>query len=232
MRRRAAGERVRPFRQRDAELEALPLREWFEALTDPMLMRLDGWYPELPAWLTDRPADVWEPLIAVADLAGGVWPARARDAAQVLVSEQANDGTSVNVRLLLEIREVFGTDNAIPTEELLERLHRLEESPWGEWSITPRWLAHHLKDFEIRSKNVRIGDKQKKGYDRECFSDAWSRYLPEGPYQASQASCQDFRGNGAVPGTDTSVPASQEQASDLPWDGKTDGTDTREAEVV
>ena len=40
--------------------------------------------PELPEWLMNRPAEIWTPLIAIADAAGGDWPARARAAAEEL----------------------------------------------------------------------------------------------------------------------------------------------------
>jgi hypothetical protein len=38
----------------------------------------------LPTWLINRPAECWSPLLAVADAAGGTWPARARAAAEEL----------------------------------------------------------------------------------------------------------------------------------------------------
>jgi hypothetical protein len=35
----------------------------------------------LPSGLNDRAGEIWEPLLALADLAGGAWPGRAREAA-------------------------------------------------------------------------------------------------------------------------------------------------------
>ena len=35
-------------------------------------------WPALPEGVTDRRAEAWEPLIAIADAAGGTWPERAR----------------------------------------------------------------------------------------------------------------------------------------------------------
>jgi Protein of unknown function (DUF3631) len=43
-------------------------------------------WPEMPDGIEDRNADVWEALIAIADLAGGDWPERARRAAVALVA--------------------------------------------------------------------------------------------------------------------------------------------------
>lgn len=37
-----------------------------------------GAWPDMPDGVTDRPADVWETLLAVVDAAGGTWPDRPR----------------------------------------------------------------------------------------------------------------------------------------------------------
>jgi len=42
--------------------------------------------PEIPESLHDRAADIWEPLFALADLAGGDWPRKARAAAEGLAT--------------------------------------------------------------------------------------------------------------------------------------------------
>ena len=49
-------------------------------------------WPEMPPEIQDRDADVWEPLIAVADAIGGEWPKRARVAAVTLVTLGAAGG--------------------------------------------------------------------------------------------------------------------------------------------
>jgi hypothetical protein len=42
--------------------------------------------PKIPQGLKNRAADVWEPLLALADLAGGRWPELAREAARGLTA--------------------------------------------------------------------------------------------------------------------------------------------------
>jgi Protein of unknown function (DUF3631) len=42
--------------------------------------------PAIPESLNDRAADIWEPLLALADLAGGDWPEKARRAAEGLTA--------------------------------------------------------------------------------------------------------------------------------------------------
>jgi putative DNA primase/helicase len=62
--------------------------------------------PEMPPHLHDRAADNWRPLLAIADLAGGPWPARARSAA-VQLSGSKGDAETPAAALLADIREVF-----------------------------------------------------------------------------------------------------------------------------
>jgi putative DNA primase/helicase len=67
--------------------------------------------PQMPAELNDRAADNWRPLLAIADLAGGSWPALARAAALKLSGESQD--SALGVSLLRDIREAFGGDTVI-----------------------------------------------------------------------------------------------------------------------
>src|SRR5262249_44697140 len=42
--------------------------------------------PQIPVELNDRAGEIWEPLLVLADLAGGDWPERARQAAVALTA--------------------------------------------------------------------------------------------------------------------------------------------------
>jgi len=181
MRRRAPGEHVQPYRTRR---DAPPLKELHGRLAGWARGQLDDLEkaePEMP--LEDRAADTWEPLIAVADLAGGSWPARARKAAETLVqaeSEQEADG-SHGARLLADLRQVFGDEDKLATETALDRLHKIEEAPWGDWRghlLTSRDLAKLLRPYGVKPKVVRVGDKTPRGYERADLHDTWQRYLP------------------------------------------------------
>jgi hypothetical protein len=107
MRRRAARERIQPFRRRLHAPEGERLREelveWAAAVEDDVR---NAW-PEMPDGVTDRPADVWEPLLAIADAAGGDWPTRARTACAEMVKVAASREASLGVRLLRDIRTVL-----------------------------------------------------------------------------------------------------------------------------
>jgi hypothetical protein len=181
MRRRAPGEKVAPYRQRrdgpQLRLLANDLNQWLRG----NLPALEKAEPVMP--LEDRAADTWEPLIAVADLAGGEWPERARHAAEVMTAER--DGNTVNsdrIRLLTDCRAAFGPHDAIPTTVLLDRLKADPEAPWAEYGnngLTAMKLGALLREYDITSGNVRFTTGQAKGYQRSDFLDAWQRYCPE-----------------------------------------------------
>ena len=86
-------------------------------------------WPELPGEIQDRDADVWEPLIAVADAIGGEWPERARVAAVTLIRVSKEAEPSLDIRLLSDLRTVFGDAREMPTETILRELHALKNLP-------------------------------------------------------------------------------------------------------
>jgi hypothetical protein len=180
MKRRAPGERVARFRRRTAEQAAIPVREWLESVVAVPVV------PDVPVpeALNDRAADSWEPLLSIADAAGGEWPARARLAAIVLSADDEHD-VSVGIRLLAEIRDAFDqkvTDH-LSTHDLLAFLHELEEAPWGDWygkPLTPRALARLLDPYDVVPVRQRVGGTNRRGYFRSDFTDAWTRYVPVG----------------------------------------------------
>jgi Protein of unknown function (DUF3631) len=185
MKRRAPDEYVEAFRHRVHAPEGYALRDklarWAGEIRDTVR---DAW-PEIPDGIEDRNADVWEPLLAVADAAGGDWPDRARVAAVTLVTESALGGASLGIRLLGDLRTVFGEiSTALPTNQIIRALRELDESPWDDLRgkpLDPRGLARRLAEYGVERKTIRIGDTTAKGYRREDFYDAWQRYLTSPP---------------------------------------------------
>ncbi|MGC5013151.1 DUF3631 domain-containing protein [Streptosporangium sp. DT93] len=181
MRRRAPGESVAPYRHRRDRPLLRQLAEDLSAWLRADLPTLEQAEPAMP--VEDRAADTWEPLVAVADHAGGHWPQRARAAVLALTAEADDNGeTSTRVRLLADCRTAFATDPALPTAVLLERLKADTEAPWADYGpagLTPMKLGVILREYEIRSANIRFLDgTQAKGYQRADFLDAWARYCP------------------------------------------------------
>ena len=113
MRRRRQDEPVAAFRALAGWNEAEPIREHFAAWADLN----DGRWPSLgcdaslfPAGVTDRAADVWEPLLAIGAWAGQEWSQRARQAATHFVSNKRVSDESEGIRLLRDIRLVWPAD--------------------------------------------------------------------------------------------------------------------------
>jgi len=166
--------------------------------------------PELPEALNDRAADIWEPLLALADLAGGPWPEQARRAALHLSA--GSQDTSPIGSLLLDIFIAFASSKAdrLFTRDLVAELNGRRDRPWGEMlkgkEVTERWLAFQLRPFNIKPRNLLIGGLQAKGYYKEDFMEAFRRYISRSELQALTAEFStenpppDDNGKGGQPG--------------------------------
>ncbi len=196
MRRRAPDEKVEPWRLRINGPEAAQLKERLAAWTKLVAAELaaEPVWPDMPEGIEDRNADVWEALLAVADMAGGRWPADARESAVTVVTASRQTRPSLGLQLLADIRTVFahiGEDKVL-SEQLITALCDLDEAPWrtirkGE-PLDARGLAVRLGKYGIGSKPQRHGEAVFKGYSRAQFDDAWSRYLPPAPSPVSVTS--------------------------------------------
>lgn len=180
MRRRAPTENVEPYRRRIHGVEGNALRDQLEAwaLQHP---DIGNAWPAMPAGIEDRDADVWEALLAVADAAGGDWPTRARVSAVSLVAESKRSTPSLGIRLLSDLRLVFGERELMATGDVVSALLALDESPWADMRGNPidaRRLARYLHPYGVKSKTIRTNNGTAKGYTREDLFDPWARYLP------------------------------------------------------
>jgi hypothetical protein len=177
MRRRAPGEPVAPYRSRRDSPGLKELRDRLADWVASVSVRLVDPVPDMP--VEDRAADTWEPLVAVADAAGGDWPARARAAALVLVAEAetADFDMSRSVRLLADIRDLFTefTVSFMPSAELLVALRKITDAPWSD-DLTASGLATRLRGFGVRPRRNSAGTL--RGYRLDDLDDAFRRYLP------------------------------------------------------
>ena len=135
--------------------------------------------PKTPACLQNCDADNWLPLMAIADTAGGKWPAFARDAAGALITK---DEPAVGTRLLEDIRKIMDAcGDRIYSANLAHELGCLEGRPWtnfdGRGPIDPSSVARILAPYGVAPKNIRKGARVKKGYRLNQFEDAFARYL-------------------------------------------------------
>jgi hypothetical protein len=105
MRRRHPGERVEPFRHRIHAPQGARIREMIETWAQSVTFEITE---KLPNEIQDCDADIWESLITIADAVGGDWPKRARVAAVALITEAKERDPSPGVRLLADLKSIFG----------------------------------------------------------------------------------------------------------------------------
>lgn len=140
--------------------------------------------PVLPG-LSNRDSDNWEPLLAIAELAGGEWPARIKTAALKIVGK-AGESMSLDAELLRDIREVFSSKKVerISSINLLEALTTDDLASWRTYNrgtpMTARQLANRLRPYGISPDSVRVkgAPGNPKGYKLEDFEEAFLRYIP------------------------------------------------------
>jgi hypothetical protein len=180
LRRKLDHEKVERFtRHHRAELHALRAKAARWAADN--ITRIAASDPTMPAGLNDRAQDCWRPLLAIADLVGDGWPARARKSAAALTGKADDDeAASAGVLLLGHVREVFSGKriDRITSTALVQSLNDNEAWPWGEWRqgkpISPRGVAKILQRYGVKSHKARNANE----YRVADFADAWSRYVP------------------------------------------------------
>ena len=191
MRRRKAGEQVDPYEEQDVLPESRPLRDRLSEWVESVAPELDSARPAMPAGVTDRRAEVWRALLAIADAAGGEWPERAREACEHFTLGSVGTPASLGIRLLTDLKAIFGDKDRMTTVDILEALTGMDEAPWGEMRSTrkpldSRGLSGLLKKYEVGPATFKVDGtgKTAKGYatyptaDQCGLADAWERWLP------------------------------------------------------
>lgn len=190
LRRRRPDEPVARFRAgRTAALSVLARK--CERFAQDGLARVGERDVDCPEWMSDRAADNWRVLFAIAEALGPVALAAALKAARAL-TPQTGAAPSDGTMLLEDIARVFEERDGgrIASAELVAALVAREDRPWPEWrhgqALTTRQLAKLLEPFEIRPRVIWQGVKSSRGYMREDFDDAFARYLPAPSVRASE----------------------------------------------
>jgi hypothetical protein len=154
--------------------------------------------PEMPQELTNRAADNWRVLLAIADSLGHGEDARA---AAIALSKNHLD-EDPGIVLLRDIQTVFlsrGVDR-IASAALALALCEIEDGLWHDWrgprddrpprKLTQGELSRLLRPFGIRPRTVwpaqrRPGDESSRGYYRSQFEMSWRAYCsPDTPTHA------------------------------------------------
>lgn len=197
MERRLPSETVERLRLRTAATEGTQIRAALTAWANQdTINRLAAARPSLPSSMkNDRLADVSEPLLAIADLAGDQWPSRIRKAVMALedVADQVAD-EELGILALRHVVEAFAekSTDKVSTDDLLVHMVKLDDGPWAEWwgdkvdlgkTVAPaRRLGKLLGRFDgVRPKKMRIANEAVRGYELEPIRQAALRYLPDPP---------------------------------------------------
>jgi hypothetical protein len=198
LKRKLPTETVEPFRPDRADhldVLARKLVRWSQDNAE----RVAAIDPEMPAGIINREADNWRPLLAIAEVADGEWPKRAREAAEAAHAAAGGDEASRLELLLGDIRDAFAAKGTkardmlgaekieIASADLVEALKAIEGRPWADGMgrnhdkpLTQNMLARMLKKLKPPVIPEKIGPEKERvsGYLRERFQEAFERYLP------------------------------------------------------
>jgi putative DNA primase/helicase len=240
LRRKKPSEQVEHFRPKARE-ELYALARQAARWARDNAIRLAQAEPAALNCLNDRANDNWQPLLAVADLAGRDWPQRARKAAENLAESTANDAASDGEMLLADIRWVldgkpeeregktvteYNPVDKMSSAELADHLAGIEGHPWAEWKagkpITPTALARQLGQFGILSGTIRLDNGHTlKGYKRKDFQEAFERY--PAPQSVTPSQANNDRQCDASQYVTTANPVTLPKTSQPNIDGHCDG---------
>jgi hypothetical protein len=140
--------------------------------------------PVMPPGFTNRQEENFALLLAIADLAGGDWPKKARTAATLLsqISEP-----SLGKLLLADMRDLFTQHGKkLTSKQVVKLLTADEEGEWANYQnrgpITQWTVARLLKPYGIQPRFIWLTTKQQeRGYEAAWFETAFRHYLPAPP---------------------------------------------------
>lgn len=111
IRMKKAGKDDRPAKvTRVTEDQGEKMKAWLEAWASQVLDSIKDYQPDMPEEVDGRPEQIWEPLVAISDAAGGEWPERARAACVELALDQATAPVEDEEESAAEAFASFATD--------------------------------------------------------------------------------------------------------------------------
>ena len=132
----------------------------------------------VPETLHDRAQDIWRPLLAIAEEAGGDWAGRAQRAAMELSGPHDSNPEAELLRSIRSLFEKQKTDR-LSSEAIVSVLAEAgKRSTPNIRPVTKAQLARRLSLFEIRPTIVhRTRTQVRRGYRLQDFRAAFEQYL-------------------------------------------------------
>jgi hypothetical protein len=145
----------------------------------------DSW-PDVPDDLINRAEEIAEPLLSVAEVAGGAWPERIRAAVRALLLGAHDDVPQLAPaeRILADVRACW-VGSQMRSAVLAERLSWMRGGPWQAIFPDPARagteLAKYLVPHGISPVKIWLAEEQRsvQGYRLAQFEAAWN--APAGP---------------------------------------------------
>lgn len=179
-----------PYRPREHDGLAAAIRTdvqlWVQRNTGAIT---EDW-PDLPAGIEDRLAEVWEPLFMIANVAGGHWPESAWQAARELALGK-NDGEPelpLSAQLIRDLQIVFEGQRHLSTPLIVKRLYALPD-PHANWLAL--WPVEGAAPAELRGLLNGLGippavkvwedGHNVRGYKYETLEPLWLNLPPVPP---------------------------------------------------
>lgn len=162
------------------EALAEQLSQWTKNIEFRLAQAIDNEAPNFSEALSPGQQSMANPLLYVADIAGGSWPAKARAAVTAVFAVAE---ASPELQILKDIRDIFDdkkNPEYLATSDLLNELSNMDHRPWSAWGPkSGKRLARHLLPFEIQPTYMHRGIEGQgfRGYFLKDFQDAWERYL-------------------------------------------------------
>jgi putative DNA primase/helicase len=191
-------EKVEPFNFKD-DAEFVTFRQKLARWAQDNMSVIEAARPVMPTGVDGRIENNWRIITAIADMAGGSFPKRARAA---LVRLTPRDDYNASLRLLEAVYWLFVgiKPETMPAQFTVKRtrlashfiVKHLNADKTGEWCefdgrgrpITQRGVARLLRPYGIHSETVhptKKANQSPRGYKVEDFIDAFARYLPNLP---------------------------------------------------
>jgi putative DNA primase/helicase len=191
MQRKPRSQKVAKFRRVDATIFQRKCMRWAqdnaEAIKAVPPMDVDE-------CATDRQEDVWEPLIAIARVAGGDWEPRIRLAARQLASGGSDGASETLAHQLLSALQSFFSEHGdrADTKTIITELNEsgdFADVNYGR-GLTPRYVARLLKPYGIEPRVHKMNDgKPARGYSRDDCEQAFITYLSDTPPKNALVKC-------------------------------------------